>query len=86
MSQVKGFRRVFAHSAAVFHERGIANTETNELSSLACEEHDGEDILMSVFEVPATKDTFKVCLCCCSAASSNACDMHAESGSTCCKG
>ena len=59
MSQVKGFRRVFAHSAAVFHERGIANTKTNEVSSLACEEHSGEDILMSVFEVPATKETFK---------------------------
>ena len=57
---MKGFRRVFAHSAAVFHERGIARTDTNEVGSLSCEEHEGQDLLMTVFEVPATEQTFQV--------------------------
>lgn len=35
--RVKGFRRVFAHAAAIFFQRGIANNETLEFASLSTE-------------------------------------------------
>lgn len=50
--QVDGFRRVFAHTAPVFFERGIAKLNTLEISSLSCEEAPGHSIVVSVFDVP----------------------------------
>jgi len=35
--RVPGWRRVFAHAAAIFFERGIANAETKEFASLSAE-------------------------------------------------
>ncbi|KAL3700118.1 hypothetical protein R1sor_018140 [Riccia sorocarpa] len=46
-----GFRRVFAHVAPVFLERGIANVETKEMSSLSVEPFPGESIVVTVFEI-----------------------------------
>lgn len=50
--QVVGFRRVFAHTAPIFFQRGIARLETREISSLSCEEAPGHSIVVSVFDVP----------------------------------
>lgn len=36
-ARVSGFRRVFRHPASIFFERGIANLETKEISSLSVE-------------------------------------------------
>ena len=52
--QIQGYRRVFAHTAAVFFQRGIARPETREISSLSCEPSAGREIVVSVFEVPFT--------------------------------
>jgi hypothetical protein len=46
-----GFRRVFAHVAPVFLERGIANVATKEMSSLSVEPCSAESILVTVFEI-----------------------------------
>ena len=48
---MEGFRRVFAHTAPVFFERGIANSETREISSLSCEEAPGRSIVVAVFDI-----------------------------------
>lgn len=48
---LRDFRRVFAHVAPVFLERGIANVETKELSSLSVEPCVGESIVVTVFEI-----------------------------------
>lgn len=48
---LRDFRRVFAHVAPVFLERGIANLETKELSSLSVEPCVGESIIVTVFEI-----------------------------------
>jgi hypothetical protein len=50
--QVVGFRRVFAHTAPIFFQRGIARLDTMEISSLSCEEAPGHSIVVSVFDVP----------------------------------
>ncbi|KAF3596158.1 hypothetical protein DY000_02026624 [Brassica cretica] len=34
VAKLQGFRRVFAHAAPIFFERGIANLQTKEISSL----------------------------------------------------
>ena len=60
VGKVKGFRRVFAHTASVFYQRGIARPETSEISSLSCEQHPGEEIVVSVFEIPGNATTIKV--------------------------
>ena len=52
LGRVPNHRRVFMHPAAIFFERGIANMETLEISSLSCEECDGASFVCSVFEVP----------------------------------
>mmetsp|Transcript_19560 Transcript_19560/g.59172 ORF Transcript_19560/g.59172 Transcript_19560/m.59172 type:complete len:258 (+) Transcript_19560:232-1005(+) len=54
--QVEGFRRVFAHTAPIFFERGIARLETMEISSLSCEEAPGCSIVVTVFDIPCTPD------------------------------
>eukprot|EP01018_Ginkgo_biloba_P001430 Gb_31415 [translate_table: standard] len=48
---LRGFRRVFAHTAPVFFERGIANMETKEISSLSVEPSPEEFIVVTVFEI-----------------------------------
>ncbi|WVZ20308.1 hypothetical protein V8G54_007630 [Vigna mungo] len=56
-AQLKSFRRVFAHVAPVFFERGIAKPETmvrfdnTEISSLSVEPCEGETLVVTVFEI-----------------------------------
>ena len=53
LARVPNYRRVFGHPASIFFQRGIANLETKEISSLSaepCEGHPG--FICSVFEVP----------------------------------
>ncbi|KAJ4900100.1 hypothetical protein Rs2_14051 [Raphanus sativus] len=51
VAKLQGFRRVFAHAAPIFFERGIANLETKEFSSLSVEPCEGESLVVSVFEI-----------------------------------
>lgn len=51
VAALRGFRRVFAHVAPIFFERGIAIEETGEISSLSVEPCDGECIIVTVFEI-----------------------------------
>ena len=67
-ARVKGWRRVFAHTAPVFFERGIARPETREISSLSMEPiveggmaassetwaaaHGPDGLLATYFEIP----------------------------------
>ncbi|KAJ6845441.1 uncharacterized protein M6B38_286960 [Iris pallida] len=48
---VRGFRRVFAHVAPIFFERGIAKEETGEVSSLSVEPCEVETLIVTVFEI-----------------------------------
>ncbi|KAK3016351.1 hypothetical protein RJ639_005735, partial [Escallonia herrerae] len=48
---LNGFRRVFAHVAPIFFDRGIAIAETKEISSLSVEPFEGETLLVTVFEI-----------------------------------
>lgn len=48
---LRGFRRVFAHIAPIFYERGIAREETKEVSSLSVEPCEGEGLIVTVFEI-----------------------------------
>eukprot|EP00934_Nitzschia_sp_Nitz4_P000150 Nitzschia sp. Nitz4//scaffold264_size26629//5645//6343//NITZ4_008232-RA/size26629-processed-gene-0.51-mRNA-1//1//CDS//3329544791//150//frame0 len=55
LGRVRNYRRVFGHPASIFFQRGIANLETLEMSSLSaeyCEGHPG--FICSIFEVPGT--------------------------------
>lgn len=58
--KVKGYRRIFAHTASVFFQRGIARLETGEISSLSCESQPGEEIVVSVFDVPGHRTAIQV--------------------------
>ncbi|KAL3144918.1 hypothetical protein ABBQ32_003427 [Trebouxia sp. C0010 RCD-2024] len=58
--KVKGYRRIFAHTASVFFQRGIARSETGEISSLSCEPCHGEELIVSVFEIPGSADAVQV--------------------------
>ncbi|XP_015692564.2 uncharacterized protein LOC102710701 [Oryza brachyantha] len=51
VAALRGFRRVFAHSAPIFFERGIAIEVTKEFSSLSVEPCEGELIIVTVFEI-----------------------------------
>lgn len=51
-ARLKDFRRVFCHAAPVFFERGIANGETREYSSLSVEPCEGEEIVVTHFTIP----------------------------------
>ncbi|XP_030456220.2 uncharacterized protein LOC115677229 [Syzygium oleosum] len=51
VARLDGFRRVFAHAAPIFFERGIAKPETMEISSLSVEPCDGETLVVTVFEI-----------------------------------
>ncbi|KAF3489124.1 hypothetical protein F2Q69_00056752 [Brassica cretica] len=55
VAKLQGFRRVFAHSAPIFFERGIANLQTKEISSLSVEPCEGENLVVSVFEINQTE-------------------------------
>ena len=58
--KVKEYRRIFAHTASIFFQRGIARLDTGEISSLSCESHAGEEIVVSVFEIPGNAATIQV--------------------------
>ncbi|KAL4556971.1 hypothetical protein LXL04_035141 [Taraxacum kok-saghyz] len=51
VAKLNGFRRVFAHVAPIFFERGIAKPETKEISSLSVEPCEGESLIVIVFEI-----------------------------------
>lgn len=51
VARLNGFRRVFAHVAPIFFERGIAKPETKEISSLSVEPYEGESLVVTVFEI-----------------------------------
>ncbi|CAL4907627.1 unnamed protein product [Urochloa decumbens] len=51
VAALRGFRRVFAHAAPIFFERGIAVEVTKEFSSLSVEPCEGEMIVVTVFEI-----------------------------------
>ncbi|XP_010551082.1 PREDICTED: uncharacterized protein LOC104821787 [Tarenaya hassleriana] len=51
VAKLNGFRRVFAHVAPIFFERGIAKPETKEISSLSVEPCEGESLVVTVFEI-----------------------------------
>jgi len=48
---VKGYRRVFRHSPAIFLQWGVGDMETKELSSLSCEKSDSTTLGVAVFEL-----------------------------------
>lgn len=53
LGRVKNYRRVFGHPASIFFQRGIANLDTKEISSLSTEYVDGHPgFICSIFEVP----------------------------------
>ncbi|XP_068662566.1 uncharacterized protein [Aristolochia californica] len=51
VAKLYGFRRVFGHVAPIFFDRGIANDETKEVSSLSVEACEGETLIITVFEI-----------------------------------
>ncbi|KAL3641910.1 hypothetical protein CASFOL_012725 [Castilleja foliolosa] len=51
IAKLSGFRRVFAHVAPIFFERGIAIPETKEISSLSVEPCQGETLVVTTFEI-----------------------------------
>ncbi|XP_076902113.1 uncharacterized protein LOC143556743 [Bidens hawaiensis] len=51
VAKLNRFRRVFAHVAPIFFERGIAKPETKEISSLSVEPCEGESLIVTVFEI-----------------------------------
>lgn len=51
VAKVRDYRRVFAHCADIFYQRGIARADTGEVSSLSCEPCPGQSIVVAVFEV-----------------------------------
>jgi hypothetical protein len=53
LGRVPNYRRVFGHPASIFFQRGIANLETKEMSSLSAEYSQGHPgFVCSIFEVP----------------------------------
>ena len=53
IARVFGWRRVFQHPAAIFFQRGIANLDSREISSLSAEPSfdDGSGFVVATFEV-----------------------------------
>eukprot|EP00850_Spirogloea_muscicola_P000926 SM000003S11171 [mRNA] locus=s3:1301208:1307351:- [translate_table: standard] len=58
-ARVRGFRRVFAHVAPVFLQRGIADMNTREMSSLSAEAADHSNITVTVFEIKASESSIQ---------------------------
>jgi len=54
VGSIRGWRRVFAHTTAVFHARGVARTDTREVASLSVEEEAGGELIVALFDVPAS--------------------------------
>eukprot|EP00898_Chlorokybus_atmophyticus_P001136 jgi/Chlat1/2022/Chrsp158S02302 len=54
-ARLQGFRRVFAHVAPIFFERGIANKETKEMSSLSVEPCENMALMVTQFEVDSAE-------------------------------
>eukprot|EP00878_Enallax_costatus_P024037 GHUV01025625.1.p1 GENE.GHUV01025625.1~~GHUV01025625.1.p1 ORF type:complete len:231 (+),score=35.65 GHUV01025625.1:763-1455(+) len=54
---LRGYRRVFTHTADIFFVRGIARPDTGEISSLSCEPCPGGELVVSLFEVPYTPES-----------------------------
>ncbi|OWY95258.1 hypothetical protein PHMEG_00034782, partial [Phytophthora megakarya] len=52
LATVANYRRVFAHPASIFFQRGIASLQTKEMASLSTEEAPGCKFLVSVFDIP----------------------------------
>ncbi|POM75979.1 Hypothetical protein PHPALM_6839 [Phytophthora palmivora] len=52
LATVVDYRRVFAHPASIFFQRGIANLQTKEMASLSTEPAPGCKFLVSVFDIP----------------------------------
>lgn len=52
VSRLDGYRRVFAHSPSVFVQRGIADVDTLQMSSLSAEPCAGSSFVVTAFEVP----------------------------------
>jgi len=52
VGMIRHWRRVFAHTAAIFFKRGIARPETGEISSLSCEPANDANTTVALFEVP----------------------------------
>jgi hypothetical protein len=48
---LRDLRRVFIHATPVFFDRGIANLDTKEISSVCVEPCKGESIIVTVFEI-----------------------------------
>ncbi|XP_073134231.1 uncharacterized protein [Henckelia pumila] len=55
IAKLCGFRRVFAHAAPIFFERGIALPETKEISSLSAEPCEAESLVITIFEIQRTE-------------------------------
>lgn len=51
LGRVNNYRRVFAHPASIFFQRGIVNYDTLEMSSLSAEYCAGSSFVCSIFEV-----------------------------------
>ena len=51
LGRIYGYRRVFAHSAAIFVERGIADLPSLQFCSLSAEPCEGASFVCTVFEV-----------------------------------
>ena len=51
LGRVHGYRRVFAHPAAIFVERGIADLPSLQIASLSAEPCEGASFVCTVFEV-----------------------------------
>eukprot|EP01095_Lingulamoeba_sp_RSL-Kostka_P002906 TRINITY_DN13823_c0_g1_i1.p1 TRINITY_DN13823_c0_g1~~TRINITY_DN13823_c0_g1_i1.p1 ORF type:complete len:231 (+),score=48.64 TRINITY_DN13823_c0_g1_i1:131-823(+) len=51
--KVKDYRRVFQHVAEIFLERGIANLDTKEMSSLSVEYSEYSEIICTLFRIPS---------------------------------
>lgn len=51
LARISGYRRVFAHAAAIFVERGIADMPSKQICSLSAEPCEGASFVCTVFEV-----------------------------------
>ncbi|CAD7697545.1 unnamed protein product [Ostreobium quekettii] len=59
VAKVPGYQRIFGHCAPIFFQRGIANQETGEISSVGVEPCEGKELWVAAFEVAATPQAVK---------------------------
>ncbi|ETV74957.1 hypothetical protein, variant [Aphanomyces astaci] len=55
LGRVHNYRRVFAHPASIFFQRGIAIKETLEMASLSAEVSPGTSFAVSAFDIPTSQ-------------------------------